>query len=133
MAVVDDQRFSTEHRILFRREFLHVYNEGRRTYGRLAVVFCLPRQGTWRVGLTVTKKTAGAVMRNLLRRRVREYFRRHGSLPEGWDFVVNLKAAACRASGQELWADLAQILGRMDLKATPPPPSGGGAGQEGNA
>jgi ribonuclease P protein component len=116
-----DQRFTPEHHIRFRREFLRVYNEGRRAYGRLAVVFCLPREGggPWRVGLTVTKKTAGAVMRNLLRRRVREYFRRHGRLPEGIDFVVNLKAAACTASGRELWADLDQILARL---AQAPPP-----------
>lgn len=123
-AAVDDQRFTRDHHIRFRREFLRIYNDGRRAYGRLAVVFCQARQegGPWRVGLTVTKKTAGAVMRNRLRRRVREYFRRSGRIPDGWDFVVNLKAAACGASGPQLWADLEQILARLGLLQPPPAP-----------
>lgn len=121
-AAVDDQRLTRDHRIRFRREFLRIYSEGRRAYGRLAVVFCQARQegGPWRVGLTVTKKTAGAVMRNRLRRRVREYFRRSGRIPDGWDFVVNLKAAACVASGPQLWADLEQILARLGVLQPPP-------------
>lgn len=112
---MDDQRFLREHRIRFRRDFLRAYNEGRRAYGRLAVVFCYPREegGPWRLGLTATRKTAGAVMRNLLRRRVREYFRRHGAIPDGRDYVVNLKAAACAVPGPQLWADLDQILARL--------------------
>lgn len=116
---VDDQRFTREHRIRFRRDFLRTYNEGRRAYGRLAVVFCLAREDgePWRLGLTATRKTAGAVMRNCLRRRVREYFRRHKSaLPNGVDIVVNLKSAAAEATGLQLWADLDQILARLNLE-----------------
>jgi ribonuclease P protein component len=115
---VEDQRLTREHRIRFRREFLRTYSEGRRVYGRLAVVFCQAREGggPWRLGLTVTKKTApAAVLRNTLRRRVREYFRRHGRIPDGFDFVVNLKGAACTANGPQLWADLEQTLARLDL------------------
>ena len=77
------------------------------------VVFCQARrdEAPWRLGLTVTRKVGNAVVRNRLRRRVREFFRRHGGgLPIGWDFVVNVKGAAVQATWVELAHDLGQVL-----------------------
>ena len=114
---MEDQRFPRENHLLQRRDFLHAYELGRRSHGRLVVVFCLDRQdeGPWRVGLTVTKKTAAsAVVRNRLRRRVREFFRRRrGKLPRGWDFVVNCKGPAREADSVQLGQDLTQALTRL--------------------
>lgn len=45
--------------------------------------------GTWRLGLAVTRKTGCAVMRNRVKRVVREFFRlNQGRLASGHDLVV---------------------------------------------
>jgi ribonuclease P protein component len=96
-----------------RAEFLRCYEAGRRGHGSLSVVFCRARGDAepWRLGLTATRKVGNAVVRNRLRRRVREFFRRQGDgLPPGWDFVVNLKGGAVRATSHDLNRDLDRIL-----------------------
>ena len=116
------QRFGPEHRIRHRPEFLEIYEHGRKLHGRLVVLFARcratpdsPAPQPWRLGLAATRKLGKANVRNLLRRRTREFFRRHGALPEGWDFVVNFKPASISAS----YADLAAELTRLIEKAAP--------------
>ena len=129
-GAVSDQRFSQEHRLRKRSQYLRVYGEGRRVHGRLAVIFCYRREddGPWRLGLTATRKTGGAVRRNRLRRCGREFFRLRGGFPSGWDFVLNFKQAATEAGAAELNRDLSQILGRLgfgercNLKGDASPP-----------
>jgi ribonuclease P protein component len=67
-------------------------------------------EGPWRLGLAATRKLGKATVRNLLRRRAREIFRRHGALPPGWDFVVNFKPAAIAAPYAELAAELTRLI-----------------------
>ena len=86
----------------------------------MAVIFCLQRvdEGPWRLGLTTTRKVGKAVLRNRLRRRTREFFRRQ-TLAPGWDFVVNLKQAAIAASFNEFERDLRHILRRLGFDQIP--------------
>ena len=74
----------------------------RRLYGTTAYAnSCLVlyarrnRSATNRVGVTVSKKLGGAVVRNRVRRRLREVYRLHESefLP-GWDIVVVARSKA---------------------------------------
>lgn len=129
------QRFGREHRIRHRPEFLEIYAQGRKLHGRLVVLFARRRPpaqpshgaepadaiapalpfepqapGPWRLGLAATRKLGKANVRNLLRRRAREFFRRHGALPPGWDFVVNFKPAAIPADYAELAAELERLI-----------------------
>lgn len=63
-------------------------------YTRQFVVFARNRNDgeTWRLGLAVTRKTGGAVVRNRVKRVVREYFRLHQDrLVPGYDLVVTPK------------------------------------------
>ena len=71
-------------------------------------MFLLPRPGAGkiRLGISVGKRAGRAVMRNRLRRRVREIFRRNrpGS-GTGLALVVNLRPSAAAASFSELAND----------------------------
>ena len=61
------------------------------------------RSATNRVGITVGKKLGGAVVRNRVRRRLREVYRlnEHRFLP-GWDIVVVARTRCIKADFEKL-------------------------------
>jgi ribonuclease P protein component len=78
-------------RLLRRIEFRRVYEEGRRRRAPLCTVFCrangLPYS---RLGITVPRALGKSVLRNRVKRRLREVFRlNRATLPGGWDIVLN--------------------------------------------
>ena len=85
---------------LFRR----LYHKGRSAANGYLVLYCR-RNGTQenRIGLTVSRKLGHAVVRNRVRRRLREIYRLHEAnfLP-GWDVVVVARSRAVTASYQSL-------------------------------
>lgn len=109
------ESFPPGRRVRRRGEFREVYDTGRRSRGRLAVVFAAADAGGGpRLGITVTKKVGGAVVRNRLRRRVREIFRRSPAVRSSVSgrLVVNLAPAAAGASFAELREELERLLAR---------------------
>ena len=85
----------------------HIFRRLYRTQGRgnhLLVMYVRPnRLGVNRVGVTVSKKLGKAVVRNRVRRRLREIYRLSESrfLP-GWDIVVVARGRAVDADFQDL-------------------------------
>lgn len=81
----------SENRLRRRADFLLCYDTGRRHYTKQFVVFVRDRKDddAWRLGLAVTRKTGCAVVRNRVKRVVREFFRLHReALAPGRDMVV---------------------------------------------
>jgi len=78
-------------RLLRRIEFRRVYEEGRRRRAPLCTAFYLANGLPYsRLGITVPRALGKAVLRNRVKRRLREVFRvNRGSLPGGWDIVLN--------------------------------------------
>lgn len=67
--------------------------------------------GRSRFGISVKKALGGAVVRNRIRRRVREILRRHRTeIPTGWDIVIHPRATVARAAFAPLEADLLRLL-----------------------
>lgn len=112
------EAFPRASRIGARRDFREAYENGAKQHGRLVVVFARPRpEGGLRLGITATRKSGGAVLRNRARRRVREIFRRwRAAAPDkadrAMDLVVNISARATRAPYVALRAEVAGLLGR---------------------
>ena len=85
----------------------HVF---RRLYGTSGyansylVLYAKPnRSSTNRVGITVSKKLGGAVVRNRVRRRLREVYRLHElQFSPGWDIVVVARSRCVGADFQKL-------------------------------
>ncbi|MDL2210779.1 ribonuclease P protein component [Desulfovibrio sp. OttesenSCG-928-O18] len=74
-----------------RADFLLCYDTGRRHYTKQFVVFLRNREDgeAWRLGLAVTRKTGNAVVRNRVKRVVREFFRlNQNRFTPGYDLVV---------------------------------------------
>ena len=96
-------------------EYQRVYGRGKYASSRTLVVYVLPnRTGARRVGITTSRKVGKAVVRNRLRRLVRENMRvLYPSLPEGRDIVIVARkadaSATCASVGRELHALLVRL------------------------
>jgi len=69
-----------------------------------------------RLGLTVGKKVGGSVVRNRVKRRLREAYRLNRErFPTGYDIVIGAKPSAAQAPYREILADLLAALSRLPL------------------
>ena len=105
-------RYPREARLVRRAEFDAVYREGRRRTSRQFAVFFrhngLERS---RFGTSVKRALGGAVVRNRIRRRIREILRLHRTeIPAGWDMVVHPRSSVARAEFGGLAAELVALL-----------------------
>jgi len=89
-----------------------VYRNGRRRSSRLFTVFIAANGlGESRIGMSVGRALGGAVVRNQIRRRVREMLRLdRGEIPSGWDIIVHPRASVARAEFSALREELAALL-----------------------
>ena len=98
-------------RLRKRSGFLAVQQHGRRIAGRVYVLYAMPptaarSESGARLGITVSKKVGTAVVRNRVKRWLRESYRRMAALPPGMDLVVIAKPGSATsdflATDQEL-------------------------------
>ena len=115
-----DQRYPGSSRLTARTQFLEVYERGLRVGSSSFILFGLPNEvGHCRLGITVTRKIGGAVVRNKIKRRLREVFRKHRhDLGPALDLVVNAKHPIKDRSTAELDAEFlrrfAALAGRFE-------------------
>jgi ribonuclease P protein component len=110
-----DQSFPPSARLTKRPEFLAVQRRGRRLESAHFRFLWTPNgRARCRLGITVTRRVAGAVGRNRIKRLVREAFRAAGELrPAGVDLVAVAKPGARRLGQAEVRAELAWALERI--------------------
>ena len=109
-------------RLAKRREFLRVYETGRKLFSRYCVLFFAANELTHsRIGITATKKLGKANVRNRLKRWTREIYRRQRELlsldDRPVDFVVNVKPGAAAATFPEFRDDLVRVIARAREEA----------------
>ena len=98
-------------------EFRRLYDKGAKAASPRLVIYCRKnRGGKTRLGLTVGKKTGKAVVRNRVRRRLREIYRTNESrLIRGMDIVVVARTAAVSATFWELEEDFCRAAVKLGL------------------
>jgi ribonuclease P protein component len=105
-------RWPRSARLRRHNDFLKVERTGVRAHG--AFVTLVARPGRGRVGLTVSKKVSlHAVVRNRIRRRLKEAVRHHKAWIAGTDVVIIAKPTAVERSLAELRADLATAFAAL--------------------
>jgi len=109
-----DQSFPKAFRLLKREEFKRVYSGGKRVVGRYVLIHALPNSlGHPRLGITVTKKSGKAVVRNRWKRLIREAFRRNKGAFPPVDMVVTVKRGVRLPSYWELERDMLALARRL--------------------
>ena len=110
-----DERFLDAHRLRKTDEFSSVFAFRRALKGRFFMIHYRPSTlDTARMGVVVAKKLAKrAHLRNLLKRIVREQFRKQRATLPLLDIVVRLHAPVTGASRAMINADVVQLFARL--------------------
>ncbi|MCD7919435.1 MAG: ribonuclease P protein component [Clostridiales bacterium] len=103
------------------RDFQRLYRRGKSVARPNLVVYASRnRLGRNRLGLTVSTKVGHAVVRNKVRRRIREAYRIHeGQFRQGYDLVVVARVRAASSAYRYLERDLLRAAEQLKLLAVP--------------
>ncbi|MDO4751520.1 MAG: ribonuclease P protein component [Akkermansia sp.] len=106
-------------------EFAMVRNEGTSEAGRFLILSTAPLPGgedeDSRFGIITTKRIGHAVLRNTLRRRVREILRAHGeSISKGMYVVIVVRNRAAMTDYSGLEKDFLKLLRRRTTENKQP-------------
>jgi len=102
-------------RLRKRSEFRRVYDQGFRTSNAYFAAVCLKVEGQAgaKVGFAATKALGGSVVRNRIRRRLREAVRLSlGGLAPGWAVVVQARKGALEAPFKDLRKEVEKLFAR---------------------
>ncbi len=115
----EERRFRGQERLHKRRQYLDVYGRGRKIHCPHFVVYVLENGLAYhRLGITVSRKVGKAVVRNKVKRRLREVFRAN---KRNWsvhfDIVLNVKRSAAEAVFEKLWTDFREALNRLEKES----------------
>ena len=98
-------------------EFRRLYSAGKSAAtGHIALYCRRNRRGTSQLGITVGSKVGKAVVRNRIRRRLKEIYRLHEpTLRRGFDIVVVARTRSREATYGQLEADFLRLADKLDL------------------
>lgn len=108
-----DSRYSLKKNSDFRR----LYSKGKSAAGPYAVVYCRRnREGVNRVGFTVSAKLGHAVVRNRIRRQLREIYRLNSSsLKQGYDVIIVARGRCVGAEYGRIESSVLDAFSRLSL------------------
>lgn len=102
------ERFPKQARLTRRSEFLNLSRRGRKVHtSHFVVISQTNDKGENRLGVTVSAKVGNAIVRNRIKRLLREYFRRHRrEIPYHHDIVIIARKGAGKLSFDEVGGEL---------------------------
>jgi ribonuclease P protein component len=112
------ETFGPQERIRKKKDFDRLYKNGNRFRGKYLTLVYLDNNFAFsRLGVVASRKVGGAVLRNRVKRRMRELYRRHKmliNLPV--DMVAIAKAESARTSWLEFSEDFLSALKAMEKR-----------------
>ena len=113
--------FSKRRRLTCASEFERVKRDGTRQHGKLLTIASLyvAEAGPFRAGIVTSRRLGSAVVRNRVRRRLREIVRRHqNQMRDNLWIVIVAKSEAARASYAALEDEWLRLAKRASILAT---------------
>ncbi len=103
-------------------EFRRLYSKGKSSASSRLVLYCRRnRLRRSRLGITVGTKLGNAVVRNKVRRRLREIYRTNENLfASGYDIVVVARARSRDSEYSQLQADFLRLADKLGLLSERP-------------
>jgi len=100
-----------------KKEFNEVYNKGNSVVDRLLVLYCLPNSKPFsRFGFSVGKKVGKAVIRNRLKRIMREICRTNiRMIKEGYDCVIIVRPRSAGEKYSSLEKSFLKLAGKAKI------------------
>lgn len=96
-------------------QFCHVQNKGRRIGGKFIVLIFTPSSILYpRFGITVSKKCGHAVVRNKIKRRLRDILRHTKATVVPADYVLIARSEAAQASFEAFRDDVQALFERVE-------------------
>ena len=98
-------------------EFRRIYRKGKSAVTPQLVIYCQRnRRGHSRLGVSVSTKLGCAVVRNRVRRRIREIYRLNkAKMLPGYDLIVVARVRAVETDYQKLDRTYLRLLEQLDL------------------
>jgi len=96
------------------RVFKKAYYKGKKEVAHNLVLYFIPNKGSTRVGITVSKKVGKAVVRNRIRRLVRECWRTF-NIKDGYDVIVVARSSAASSDFHSISKALFELLSKAEL------------------
>jgi ribonuclease P protein component len=112
--------FPKTRRLILTSHFARVRTEGQSVRGRTLILGFLRTEDTscFRAGVVTSKRIGGAVVRNRVRRQVRDIIRtEQGGVRKGFWFVVIARPAAARATYRALKDEWLRLAERASILA----------------
>lgn len=109
--------FSKADRILKRKDYQRLYEEGKKVQNNhFILVYCSGKTERHRLGITVSKKVGNAVVRNRIKRFIREFFRlnRH-TLTGIWDINIIAKHHTAGLNFFQVCKSLADLIMKVKI------------------
>lgn len=110
-----------ENRLKKRKDFAYIYRRGRSFASRrVAINYAKSRNmDELLVGFSVSKKIGNAVVRNRVKRKMREIVRQNlHSIPCGYRIIFNGRIAIAKSSYSEISDDILYLIRKLDQKNT---------------
>lgn len=103
LLMAGQNAFPPNERLTKRAEYLHVYKHGRKQVGRQFIFYLVRDEGSERrFGVAVTRKVGNAVVRNRVKRYIREAYRHHRHrLDTGIRMVIVARPYAAKMTSLE--------------------------------
>lgn len=99
------------------REFSYLYRRGKFYSSDCLIIYIRKNRFPFsRLGITVSKKVGKAVVRNRVRRRIKESYREiEGRIPASYDFVIVARNSAAEADYKKILSALKYLMKKAGL------------------
>ncbi|MBQ8468174.1 MAG: ribonuclease P protein component [Clostridia bacterium] len=106
-----------EYRLQKKYQFNYVYRVGRTVSGKLLVLYyCPSKNRNVKIGISVSHKVGGAVVRNKIKRRIREAVSKHlNNLKVNFNVVLLAKNATAESDYGSLANEIENLLSKAQL------------------
>lgn len=119
LGLIMERAFVEKKNRLTKREYFDkVYRHGKSTANHQFVLYykARPEQETFRLGVSVSKKLGNAVVRNRIRRMLKEIVRLNAArIPGGYDLIIIARKPAAEMDYHDMEKSVLHVLKRASL------------------